>query len=117
MELIHAGRGEPGGELVLVEARYVRGGELLQLQPAKSGFDLHADGYLVAVEGALPDGAGEPLEPRIQVLSDANVLIVEDQPLAAVAQCLREPVSNGLALLALLSVDRFRFGPAGVSNP
>jgi hypothetical protein len=29
VELVHAGRGGPGGELVLVEARHVCGGELL----------------------------------------------------------------------------------------
>ena len=37
VELVHAGRSGPGGELVLIEARHVRGGELPQLQPSEMG--------------------------------------------------------------------------------
>src|SRR5215211_2444487 len=66
VELVHAGRCEAGGETILVEARKVSGSELLQLQPTESGLDVDPDGYLVAVEGALSNGATNgAFQPRV----------------------------------------------------
>ena len=80
MELVYARRGGPGGKLVLVEARYVCWGKLLQLEPSKGWLNVNPDGDLLAVEGTLPDGAGKPLEPHIQVFPDVQILIVEEEP-------------------------------------
>jgi hypothetical protein len=67
VELVYARRDGPDGKLVLVGARYVCWGKLLQLEPSKGWLNVNPDGDLLAVEGTLPDGAGKPLEPHIQV--------------------------------------------------
>jgi hypothetical protein len=110
VELVHAGRSRPGGELVLVEDHHVRGGELSQLQPSEMGLDVYPNGYLVSVEGALPDGAGEPPEPRVQVLPDAHVLVVEHYALVAIRKRVGQLFCNFLALLA---VDRLALRSGG----
>jgi hypothetical protein len=56
VQLVHASGGEPSGELILVEAREVRGSELSELQPPEDRLYVYPDGYLVAVEGALAYG-------------------------------------------------------------
>jgi hypothetical protein len=62
----------------LIEGCDVCRGKLLQLQPTESRLDVYPDGYLVAVEGALPDGASHgSVELLIEIFTDRKTTIVE----------------------------------------
>jgi hypothetical protein len=62
VELVNAGRGEPGGKLVLVKTRHVRGSKLRQLQPA--------DGQMpVVVCSQLPDNGNTSVTNMAEYLA------------------------------------------------
>ena len=102
VHLVDSRSAEPSVESVLVEALHVRGGKVLQLDPAQSRFDVVLDEVGVSIVCALPDGAAHrALEPHVQVLSHRHVLVAVDDALDAVREHPGELVHSLLARLAI----------------
>src|SRR3712207_3460484 len=87
VDLVHRRGAESGVEPIPVEALDVDGGELSEFDPAESRLYMGADEVAVSVEGALPHGATHAVrKPPVEVLPNAHVLVVEDEPLVAVGE-------------------------------
>src|SRR5215211_3994298 len=97
---MHRRRRETGVQTIAIEPSRMSGGEVLELDTPQRGPYVRSNGVLVPFVGALAHGVPYIVEPPIQVFPDRQAASVKHEAVGPVRKCLRQLVSDVLALLA-----------------